>query len=40
MMKPRIVIAAACLVVVSTLGALLKSAVDHVREAAARTNPV
>ncbi len=38
--KPRIVIAAACLVAVGALVALVKSAVDHVREAGARTSSV
>ena len=39
-LKRRIVIVAPCLLVVGTLGVLLKSAVDQVREAAARTNSV
>jgi hypothetical protein len=38
--KRGITIAAACLVVVGTLGALLKSAVDRVRETAARLDSV
>ncbi len=39
-MKQRIGIAAVSLVVIGTLGALVKSGVDQVREAAARTNSV
>ncbi len=36
----RIAIAAAVIVIVGTLGAMLKSAVDSVREAGARLNSV